>query len=181
MGLVLIDRFLSWSTPSTRGCKSSRSELWPFWPLNTNRFIINVQVTSLRPRKTFQKLSKHVSHLLKWTTILITAGFPVTMSCIWSTFELHNKQTNIWFPQYVSLTWLVKGYNTIHRPTEDLREHKYTYPSPTTLKIRIASFSRPFFRVGNCVRVTYNTKTAKIELLQRYNNYYKGLCPCYPF
>ena len=96
-------------------------------------------------------------------------------------FWTAQQTNNIWFPQYVSLTWLAKGYSTMHRPTEDLREHKYTYPSPTTLKIRIASFSRPFFRVGNCVRVTYNTKTAKIELLQRYNNYYKGLCPCYPF
>lgn len=28
------------------------------------------------------------THRLKWTNILMTAGFPVTMSCIWSTFEL---------------------------------------------------------------------------------------------
>ena len=129
MGLVLIDRFLSWSTPSTRGCKSSRSELWPFWPLNINRIIINVQVTSLRPRETFQKLSKHVSNLLKWTTILITAGFPVTMSCIWSTFELHSKQTCDFHNTYLLPDW-PRAIVQIHRPLEDQREQKEISTQP---------------------------------------------------
>ena len=34
-----------------------------------------------------------LAHLLKCTTILITAGLPVTISCIWSTFELKKKGT----------------------------------------------------------------------------------------
>lgn len=36
--------------------------------------------------------------LLKLTTILMTVGFPVTMSCTWSTFDLQKAQTKTkWF------------------------------------------------------------------------------------
>lgn len=59
-GLVLMPKFLSSMMSLTTGASSCLSVLWPRAPL------------------------------LKLTTILMTVGFPVTMSWIWSTLELRH-------------------------------------------------------------------------------------------
>lgn len=58
---------------------------------------------------------------LKLTTILITVGFPVTISCIWSTFDLKKKESAMKYEVCVILSAL----DILLRIKQTVKEHQH--------------------------------------------------------